>query len=861
MFFQIEHIAIDYDRRTLSLTDNSTPTFTWAARHGRDGERQSAYTLTVSHNGDTIWSSGEVKSAAQRATYAGPALCSGEVYTVTLVIKDSRGEESAPKSADFRYLGERAFTARWITAAEERNLCAKHFYKDFELNALPVRATLYASGIGYQHLTVNGKDVERSFLNPALSNFKKLCYYTVTDVTDALRMGRNGLFAVVGDGWRDPKGTEKSFFQKDRDRKPDIMFGSTQLIAELELEFADGCKELIATDESWLAGYGAVTRNGIFIGETYDATAALSGWNTPDFDGAGLSPAVLATAKVGPLRPQTHPPVVEQERLKATVIRRLSGENAYVYDFGKNIAGVCELKIPEGLPVGTEITLEFTEEILPNGDIDKETLRGAKHTKDVYIVGESNLDTWIPRLTYHGFRFAKLSGLPTLPDEDTVVAVMFCNDVKNRSFFRCGDPLINQLQQNIVQTEMNNLHHIATDCPQRDERMGWMNDATVRFEEAPYNFHMGRMLPKILLDMALDQDPETGTITDTAPCIWSVVPADPVCSSFLIAGLEMLLHYGDMEAIRTYYEPYKRWNACLSALRNEEGIIEHSPYGDWAGPADYCNKYLDGCHSIVTPGALMSTGYHYYNYKLLAKFAALLGKPEEEAEFVEKAAEVQAAFLKKWCTTKHEVDRGVVCNASQGSQAFALWLGILPPEYEKHAARLMHEAVKNAGYRLTTGNLTYRYLMDMLVKYGYTDAAWKLVTRKEYPSWGYMIHNGATTVWERFEFKRGSGMNSHDHPMYGAIGYWFYAGLLGVTPTKPGWTEFAVKPCFPADLLYAEGKLDTVMGEIYVRWQHQMDSIDVLVDVPFGTTATLALPDGEHELHSGCHNFSFEAEN
>lgn len=173
----------------------------------------------------------------------------------------------------------------------------------------------------------------------------------------------------------------------------------------------------------------------------------------------------------------------------------------------------------------------------------------------------------------------------------------------------------------------------------------------------------------------------------------------------------------------------------------------------------------------------------------------------------------------------------------------------------------MHEAVKNAGYRLTTGNLTYRYLVDMLVKYGYTDDAWKIITRQDYPSWGYMIRNGATTVWERFEFKRGSGMNSHDHPMYGAIGKWFYADLLGVTPVEPGWKTFAVKPCFPSELLYAEGKIDTLMGEVYVRWQHQMDSIDVLVDVPFGATAILTLPDGVRELTSGCHNFSFECEN
>ena len=209
--------------------------------------------------------------------------------------------------------------------------------------------------------------------------------------------------------------------------------------------------------------------------------------------------------------------------------------------------------------------------------------------------------------------------------------------------------------------------------------------------------------------------------------------------------------------------------------------------------------------------------------------------------------------MNKWFDPK----QGYVHNGSQGAQVFALWLGILPPEFEKQAARRMQEAVKNVGYRLTTGNLTTKYLVDMLTKYGYADTAWKLLTRQEYPSWGYMIQNGATTVWERFECKRGSNMNSHDHPMYGAVGYWFYAYLLGITPVENGWQRFQVMPCYPEDLLYAEGRVDTEAGEIYVRWQRQMGNIDLLIDVPFGATATVVLPDGNREIFSGCYDFHF----
>jgi len=850
MYFQIQQIAIDYDRRDLVLTDSANPVFTWAARHSERGAYQAACALTVSDETQVLWDSGWVNTRQQRATYQGAALKSGCCYTVTLRLKDQNGVETAPAEAKFRYLGAHSWQAKWITTDRKEGRKAQYFYRGFTLKEMPVSATLYACGLGYQYITVNGVDVEKSFLNPAVTQYNKACYYTVTDVTDALQEGRNGLFAIVGDGWRDPQG----FFDIDREKMGDrLLFGDTRLIAELELCFADGSRQVIASDESWLGGFGAIVSNSLFDGEMYDAGCALPGWDTPGFDGAGLTPVVEAKGRVGQLLPQTLPPVVEQKRLKAQVIRRLE-DGAFVYDFGQNIAGLGCLTIPKGLRPGTRITVEFAEEILPSGDLDKETLRRAKVT-DVFIAGEENPETWMPRLTYHGFRFAKISGLDFPADENTLVAVVFCNDIKNNSFFRCGDPLINQLQENIVRTEMNNLHHLATDCPQRDERMGWMNDATVRFEESPYNFHMGRLFPKILLDIALEQDPVSGTITDTAPVIWGNDPADPVCSSFLVMGLQMARHYGDIENIRRYYEPFKRWNACIAALRNEEGIVNYTSWGDWAGPADYCDGRFDGPHSTVTPGELMSTGYHYYNYKLLACFAALLGDEQEKEAMLAKAAEVQQAFLNKWFDAEHGC---YVHNGSQGSQAFALWLGILPPEYEKQAARVMFEAVKNVGYRLTTGNLTTKYLIDMLTKYGYTDAAWKLLTRKEYPSWGYMIANGATTVWERFEFKRGSGMNSHDHPMYGAVGYWFYAYLLGVTPTGWGWQHFRIAPCFPSELMLAEGRVDTHMGEIYIRWQRQSGSIDILVDVPFGAEATLVLPDGERQLTSGSHAFSFE---
>ena len=849
MYTDIEKIFVDYDSRELVLVDSHKPVFSWSLRSDGDGGYQSSYFITVNDRNGTVWESGEIYTKKQSATYDGATLLSGERYTVKLTATDNRGVKSQPKSVDFCYLSPRKWIAKHITAKDERDDAAQSFFHSFILDEKPLRATLYASGIGYQYVTVNGEDVEKSFLNPAVSAYDKRCYYTVTDVTEILSEGKNRICAEVGSGWRYVNG----FFGKlpRNERGVPDFFGKISFIAELELVYADRV-EIIPTDERWLAGYGAVTYCHLFHGETYDAEAAFKGWDTSEYNGEGLSSAVCVGGEdLGVLMPQTHQPVTEQRRIAAKNIYR-QGEDSYILDFGENIAGVGCLKIPENIKVGTKIVIEYDEELF-EGDLGKETLRGVRAT-DTYIAGKTNIREWIPRFCYHGFRYAKISGLGKYPDADTLTAIVFFNDIKNSSFFRCGSALVNQLHENIVRTESSNLHHLATDCPQRGERLGWMNDATVRFEETPYNFNVNRLFKKISDDIFDEQDKESGAITCTAPYVWGGRPADPVCSSYLVMGLENLLHYGDVSTVEKHYESYKKWNECLASLVNAEGIVEYSKYGDWASPEDFCVGGFDGVRSAVTDPYLMSTGYHYYNYVLLADFAELLGKKEEQVSHLECAEKVRGAFLKKW----FKRESGCVGSGSQGAQAFALWLGILPKECEQKAAKRMLEAVENVGYRITTGNLTTKYLLDMLAKFGYEDTAWKLLCREEYPSWGYMIQHGATTVWERFEQKRGSNMNSHNHPMYGAVDYWLYAYLLGIKPSKNGFEKFEIAPVFPKGLHYAEGRVETVYGNIYVCWRREFEHLYITVDVPFGTSAVLKLFGESRELLSGIHHISFE---
>lgn len=362
---------------------------------------------------------------------------------------------------------------------------------------------------------------------------------------------------------------------------------------------------------------------------------------------------------------------------------------------------------------------------------------------------------------------------------------------------------------------------------------------------------MSRLFPKIIADIRAEQAAD-GTITCTAPYVYGNRPADPVCASYLVLGWQCWLHYADKSLLQQYYNDWKRWNDAIAAL-SEDGIVSYSCYGDWAGPVDSCQSY-ENARSSDTPDALMSTGYHYYNYCMLAKMAEVLGDAEEKQRNEAAAAVIKEAFLKKW----YDAKTGTVATGSQGAQSFALWLGILPKKGRQKAADRLHDAVKAIGYRLKCGNLTARYVLEMLSDYGYVDDAFRIMTRETYPSFGYMIQNGATTIWERFELKKNSGMNSHNHPMYGAVGAWFYSRIAGLTPIADGWKQFAVSPKIPTDLLSAKAQLKTVRGDVCVQWFRRYGKLNIQVTVPYGAECFYEYENDKKILHHGFHHFSYE---
>ena len=821
---------------------HATPTLSWAVGGGNPDDKQVAYTLTVEIGGETVFDSGRVETSRQSALLDGFTFPSGTYAHLTVTV-ESATEQTEPYEVVLFNGTLDTFPGEWITSLEDQGERVLRFVKKFNV-VKPVKdAVLYYCGLGYHQLLVNGYEPLRvDRMDPAHANYAKTCYYKVApDIAGLLDEGKNRIEIKVAPGWR-KNGTD-FMWQMLGARKIEF-YGDSVLWAYLHIDYEDGTTEDIVTDTSWECALDPRTAS-IFNGETFDA--ALN----KNFDECDKLPVKAVPAPGGEMRPMILQPIAILGSYAPKEITTPK-PGTFVVDFGQNISGVvCLNHLPAGMKAGHTITVVHTEELNEDGTVYTDTLRGAKQT-DTYVAAGDGRDPhfWMPEFTYHGFRYCQITGLDRLEAED-IYACLIHTDLENRSSFTCGSPMVNAIQEALVMTERDNMHSILTDCPQRDERMAWMNDATVRFEETPYNFDASRIFPKILQDIKNEQRAE-GQFTCCSPFIYGGLPADPVCSSYLVAAKEALMHYGELGAVDEFFDGMAAWEDYLLS-RSPDGTVDYSYYGDWAAPAYACLSD-EGAPSAVTPGVVMSTGYSYYNCKLLADFARRTGRTEAEAKYTEKAEYVRKAFLDKW----FDPETGKVATGSMGCQAFALWLGILPAECEQMAAEVMRNDLVEKNYKFTTGNLNTRYLMDMLTKHGYIEDAWKVITSEEYPSFGFMFQNEATTIWERFELKKNPNMNSHNHPMYGAVGYWFYAYLGGIIPTEPGFSRISIKPYFPEKLTSCHAVVDTVMGDISVRWSKRYGKLYLFIQTPFGVTADVDFDGKVTTVGAGYHVFEKE---
>jgi alpha-L-rhamnosidase len=511
---------------------------------------------------------------------------------------------------------------------------------------------------------------------------------------------------------------------------------------------------------------------------------------------------------------------------------------------GQNFAGWARLKI-EG-PAGTHIWLKYAELINPDKTVNQISLRNIRAT-DEFILSGSGQEFYEPRFTFHGFRYVQVFGLPHAPEADTITGCVVRSDVEQVGSFECGNQLLNKLQSNICWTEQSNLHGVPTDCPQRDERLGWINDMTVRNECALFNFRLSALYTKWLNDIMDTQGSVTGAITDTAPFrVFGSRPSDPVGACLFLIPWNMYRHYGDINIIKNCYNANVKFLHYLKK-NSTDYIMRWATMGDWAAPIgdNDTNSIGGGAVSMVTPPRLIATAFFYYDCVLMSKMAEVIGKSQDAEFYKAESQKVKLAFIK----TYYNHEKKYVYSNSQGCNTIALYFDLIPQQDRKQVFdNLIHDIVEKHQTHITTGNICTRYLIEILFTNGYEDIAYELLTQTTYPSWGYMIENGATTIWERWEKVEAecslSQMASHNHPMYGAVGVSFFKHLAGIDAVEqePGFNKILIKPIIPSKLNHVKAKTKTIRGEVISEWKKTVDSLEMNISIPFNCTCELHVP-------------------
>lgn len=820
--------------------DTPSPCFSWIYDCPVPGLSQTRYRIRAADGDAPVWDTGWVASSGTaNIPYAGSPLVSGRLYSYTVELTASDGREAKSPVHTFTtgLMGADAeWKAMWIGGPSvERH--AFWYRRDLHLDRTPERAVAFVASPNYHILSVNGGKIGDAVLNNAWTDCAKTILYATYDLTGILARGDNALGIASGNGWHNLRMSEDC-----------VGAGENIFSMQILLMHADGSREWILTGlEEWrYTTDGPVTYNGIYNGETYDARKEMPGWDSPGY----IEPESLRWADPveheppgGLFRAQTLEPIKVVGHIRPVAIHDV-GDGSYSVDFGQNFAGWVRLTIRG--EAGTAITMKFAEIAHDDHSVNQANLRLARAT-DTYILKGGGEEVYEPSFTYHGFRHMQVFGLSGKPEPDMFIGCVVRSAVERIGGFECDSPLLNRLYKNIVWTEAGNLHGLPTDCPQRDERLGWLNDMTVRNECALYNFRLPQLYAKWMRDIRDAQGAATGAITDTAPFLrYGQRPADPVSASFLLIPWNLYLHYGDKRIIEENYGAMAKWVGYL--LRNSVGhVVKYSQMGDWAGPIAGADPKSIGAGAVsgITPTRLIGSCFLHYDCLLMALMADALGRDADAAFYRDGAENVRQGVLKAYFNGAEKY----FATGSQGSNTLPLYLGIEEKDDREAVLRnLVDDIVEKHNTSLTTGNLCTRYIIEVLLENGFEDLAHSLLTRTEYPGWGYMIENGATTIWERWEHVTGGSliyMASHNHPMNGAVGVAFHKHLAGIRPdaARPGFANIVIRPIAPAKMRHAEATLASIRGTIRSAWRVEDDGAFVLeADIPFNCAADVHVP-------------------
>jgi len=866
----ISNLRCEYLKNPLGI-DNVNPHLSWELSSSERGTRQTAYQIMVS--GDSLqlkndqgdmWSTGKVKSdETKQIIYKGKPLLSGKVYYWKVRIWDEAGKISNWSGIQYWSMGllkKEDWVAKWIGLDTIYPITAQDKYivppspllrKEFDITKKIRRATLYATALGLYQVYLNGKKVGDHLLAPEWTDYSKRVQYQTYDVTPMLNSNENVIGAMLADGWY--SGALWSHFYRGR-------YGyNRRLLVQLHIEYADGSSDTICSDGSWeILKDGPVREASIFGGEVYDERYDPTGWMKPGFNVTCWKKVFVDTAISIPLNAQMNQPIKVVKEIKPVNVFELKKNkyqlNTYIFDMGQNMAGWVRLNLPYN--PGMKITLRYAEMLNDDSTLYTENLRNAKPV-DILIPGKEDRIQYEPKFTYHGFRYVEISGLSRPPALSEITGKVIASASPIVSNLETSDKDLNQLWKNILWTQLGNMYGIPTDCPQRDERCGWMGDAQVFSQTAIYNMDMEAFYRKWFRDIR-DEQTIDGQFPNYAPYVTEGLryyDAPGWVDAGVIIPWKAYLNYGNKAILANNFKAMCKfidytYDTNPTLIRtNEVG----QNYGDWLnGNTIKASDYPTKGGSV--PKDLFNTAYFAYSATLLAKACKVLDKTQQFKHYDSLAQAIRNAFVQKFISND-----GTIEGNTQAGYALALEFDLVPPELKAKAVKHMVDAVKAYDDRISTGIHTTERLMNQLSENGYSNIAYKLLESHRFPSWMYSIDQGATTIWERWDgYVKGRGfqdydMNSFNHYAIGSVGEWMYKHILGIQPDEkaPGYHHFFIKPVPGGMLKWATGTYHSVVGKIGVSWRKEGDGFTYEIEIPVNSTATLVLPTEKRITESG----------
>lgn len=844
---------------------DSSPVFSWKFPEGTTA--QTAYRVVAASQLDflpgkaDLWDSGKVESdRSVRVAYGGRPLASRQRVFWQVQFWDGNGtpsEWSSIARLEMGLLFSNDWNAKWVRPEadpDSEKESVSWLRREFRVSGKIESARLYATARGLFDVCLNGEKAGNDLLSPGWSSYPNRLDTLTYDVTEMLQPGDNAIGARLGMGWYAGHMAwegGKSFYGDN-----------PQLLFQLEISYADGSSETILSDEQWKAsGDGPIRSSSLYHGEVYDARMEMPGWMEAGFDDSGWD-AVVADVELGSqkLEPKPFAPVRVTDKLP---VQAITGPQPglFVFDLGQNMVGKASLNIP--VEKDRTLTVRFAEMLNTDGTLYTENYRTAKST-DIYTAAITGSVSWAPSFTFHGFRYVELSGFPegVKPSADWVTGLAHHSDLAKTGTFESSHAKLNQLQSNIVWGQRGNFVDIPTDCPQRDERLGWTGDAQVFCPTSMFNYD-SLAFWKSWLRSVRDEQLDDGRIPDVIPCVveWLQSPGWMDVAAFM--PWDLYVYSGDIEILRENYEMMERLIRWYRSKSVNNLIVEIQGYGDWLQP--YAKSPEMEGRKGDTSMALLGSAYYARGAEILAEAARLLGKTEDAEMFVAEVAAIKNAF-----TAQYFDDDGRLCRVPETQTAYllALEFDLIPSTLRKKAASHLVELVHEADDHLRTGFLGTPYLTRVLDETGHSDLAFTVLFKETYPSWFYSINQGATTMWERwnsFSHEDGFGdasMNSFNHYAYGAIGRWMYERIAGLAPdpSHPGYKHFFIRPLVGGPLTSARATLETPYGEAVSGWKKSNGKLDMEVVVPPNTTATIEFPNGRKSetVEAGKHGFELK---